>query len=136
MQRKVNKDGTPRKKPGPKPRKKPPLSTFTKLENDAIKLTPEAAMQRCSEVYGDTAADYLRMVGFEKFEDLSPDEAKTMHACASSQYRLAMPVLKPENVKCYIACVAQGVSLEVFNGREASQLLYAAQVMTGAARNL
>ena len=31
-------------------------------------------------------------------------------------------------IRAAVACVAQGVTLEVFDGRDGSQLLYAAQV--------
>jgi hypothetical protein len=53
--------------------------------------------------------------------------------CATA-YRCALPTLKASNAQAYIACVAQGVALDVFTGRQGSQLLYAAQVCSGAAR--
>jgi hypothetical protein len=44
-------------------------------------------------------------------------------------YRLALPALDSfEDIHAFIACVAQGVAIGVFNGRDGSQLLYAAQV--------
>jgi len=48
---------------------------------------------------------------------------------AAVAYKLAMPKLDNlPAIKACIACIAQGVTLEVFTGRDASQLLYAAQV--------
>jgi|GEM_PF-3518256 len=48
---------------------------------------------------------------------------------ASVAYKLAMPKMdtKP-GIRTAIACIAQGIQLEVFDGRDGSQLLYAAQV--------
>ena len=47
---------------------------------------------------------------------------------ASVAYKLAMPKMdtKP-GIRAAIACIAQGIQLEVFDGRDGSQLLYAAQ---------
>ena len=61
---------------------------------------------------------------------------------ASVAYKLAMPKMdtKP-GIRAAIACIAQGIQLEVFDGRDGSQLLYAAQVALsshspkGSARN-
>jgi hypothetical protein len=57
---------------------------------------------------------------------LSAQKAMRM---ASVAYKLAMPKMdtKPA-IRAAIACIAQGIQLEVFDGRDGSQLLYAAQV--------
>ncbi|UWZ86250.1 hypothetical protein [Occallatibacter riparius] len=48
---------------------------------------------------------------------------------AQVAYKLALPKLDGlPAIRAHIAAVAQGVALEVFTGRDASQLLYAAQV--------
>lgn len=48
---------------------------------------------------------------------------------ASVAYKIAMPKMNSATaIKAYVACVAQGIQLEVFDGRDGSQLLYAAQV--------
>ena len=48
-------------------------------------------------------------------------------ACVA--YKLAMPKMDSlPAIRAAIACVAQGITLEVFTGRDGSQLLYAAQV--------
>ena len=57
---------------------------------------------------------------------LSPGRAVRMAAVA---YKLAMPKMQDlSSIRAYIACIAQGIQLEVFEGRDGSQLLYAAQV--------
>jgi hypothetical protein len=48
---------------------------------------------------------------------------------ASVAYKIAMPKMDSlPSIKAAISCVAQGIQLEVFDGRDGSQLLYAAQV--------
>jgi hypothetical protein len=48
---------------------------------------------------------------------------------AQVAYKLAMPTMDGlPSIRAYIACIAQGIQLEVFDGRDGSQLLYAAQV--------
>jgi hypothetical protein len=48
---------------------------------------------------------------------------------ASVAYKLAMPKMDSlPSIRASIACIAQGITLEVFDGRDGSQLLYAAQV--------
>ena len=48
---------------------------------------------------------------------------------ASVAYKLAMPKMDSlPAIRATISCIAQGITLEVFDGRDGSQLLYAAQV--------
>jgi hypothetical protein len=48
-------------------------------------------------------------------------------ACVA--YKLAMPVMDClPAIRASISCIAHGITLEVFDGRDGSQLLYAAQV--------
>ena len=48
---------------------------------------------------------------------------------ASVAYKLAMPKMDSlPTIRASIACIAQGIVLEVFDGRDGSQLFYAAQV--------
>lgn len=57
---------------------------------------------------------------------LGATKANRMAAIA---YKLAMPKMEDvASIKAYIATIAQGIQLEVFDGRDGSQLLYAAQV--------
>ncbi len=52
---------------------------------------------------------------------------------ASDAYRLAMPTLSSEeSIRDFIACVTRGILLGAFEDKQASQLLYAAQVASGA----
>lgn len=48
---------------------------------------------------------------------------------AAVAYKLAMPKMDSlPTIRAAISCIAQGIALEVFDGRDGSQLLYAAQV--------
>jgi hypothetical protein len=48
-------------------------------------------------------------------------------------FKLALPELKSRGeIKEFITAVAQGIALGFFNGREGSQLLYAAQIALSA----
>jgi hypothetical protein len=48
---------------------------------------------------------------------------------AQVAYKLAMPKMDSlPSIRAAISCIAQGINLEVFDGRDGSQLLYAAQV--------
>lgn len=48
---------------------------------------------------------------------------------ASVAYKLAMPRMDTlPTIRAAITCIAHGITLEVFDGRDGSQLLYAAQV--------
>lgn len=52
---------------------------------------------------------------------------------ASEAYCLAMPTLSSEeSIRDFIACAAHGILLGAFKDRQGSQLLYAAQVASGA----
>jgi hypothetical protein len=52
---------------------------------------------------------------------------------ANKAYREALPPLRgAENIRDFIACVAHGMAIEVFDIREASKMLYAAQVAASA----
>jgi hypothetical protein len=48
---------------------------------------------------------------------------------ASVAYKMAMPKMDSlPAIRAAITCIAHGITLEVFDGRDGSQLLYAAQV--------
>jgi hypothetical protein len=54
---------------------------------------------------------------------------------ASVAYKLAMPKMDSlPTIRAYVSCIAQGITLEVFDGRDGSQLLYAAQVALSVLR--
>jgi hypothetical protein len=49
--------------------------------------------------------------------------------CGDKAYRLALPPLAGrENIQNFVACVAQGIVLTVFDRIDATRLLYAAQI--------
>jgi hypothetical protein len=71
-------------------------------------------------------AEWSRAYELAKEKGLSAQKALRM---ASVAYKLAMPKMDTiTSIRAAIACIANGVALEVFDGRDGSQLLYAAQV--------
>jgi hypothetical protein len=55
---------------------------------------------------------------------------------AAVAYKLAMPEMDSlPAIRACITCIAQGIRLEVFDGRDGSQLLYAAQVALSLLKN-
>ena len=62
-----------------------------------------------------------------------PQETADERQGESMAFKLALPELKSRaDIKDFIAAVAQGIALGFFNGREGSQLLYAAQIAMSA----
>jgi hypothetical protein len=101
-----------------------------------------AAMDKCLKAFSDvcdkakaktqskrlTTEEQLHNLVHKKSGGEDKSKAETI-ARASIMYRLAMPPLDSyAEIHAYIACVAQGVALGIFSGRDGSQLLYAAQV--------
>jgi hypothetical protein len=79
----------------------------------------EKAMDHCKFAWSQAYA-------IAQDKGLSANKALRM---ASVAYKLAMPKMDGlPAIRASIACIAQGVTLEVFDGRDGSQLLYAAQV--------
>jgi hypothetical protein len=79
----------------------------------------DAAMSHCK-------AEWLRAHELAQKKGLPAVKAQRMAAVA---YKIAMPRMNSlTNIKAAVACVAQGIQLEVFDGRDGSQMLYAAQV--------
>jgi len=79
----------------------------------------DKALTRCKE-------EWTRAYELAKTKGLPTAKALRM---ASVAYKLAMPNMNGlPTIRAAISCIAQGVTLEVFDGRDASQLLYAAQV--------
>ena len=73
-----------------------------------------------------TKAEWSRAYDLAKDRGLPASKALRMAAVA---YKLAMPRMDSlSSIRAAIACTAQGITLEVFDGRDGSQLLYAAQV--------
>ena len=56
--------------------------------------------------------------------------------CAATAYREAMPPLTgPDNIRDFIACVAQGILVGAIDGAQSTKLIYAAQVALMASRS-
>jgi hypothetical protein len=82
-----------------------------------------AALERCLQAY---QRKYRAAAGN------GPGDIFT-HRAASEAYRLAMPSTETlADIQALIACVTQGINLQVYEGRESTQLLYAAQVALAA----
>ena len=98
---KLNKDGSPRKKPGPKPRKR------TRAQLATLQASAEpSALDKCTAAY-----------------DAAPDPA-----AAAAAFRKAMPPMHTVPLTDWASLVAQAMARRALTGREASTMLYAAQV--------
>lgn len=82
-----------------------------------------AALERCMNAYRQGYAG-AQAQGKSNF---------TSHDLAAAAYRRAMPSTETvASIQALIACVAQGINLQIYEGRESTQLLYAAQVALAA----
>jgi hypothetical protein len=94
--------------------------------NLAASAPPRDRTSRTEKALDHCKAEWTRAYSIAQEKGLPAARALRM-ACVA--YKLAMPKLDTlPAIKACIACIAQGVTLEVFTGRDASQLLYAAQV--------
>jgi hypothetical protein len=90
-------------------------------------LTPDAAVQRC-------------LNAFHQAWDLDDPNNKGLSPSGSQKvseaWRFAMPFLTsdPDSIDAFLACVTQGMLLNVLTQAEASKLLYAVQVAISARR--
>ncbi len=79
----------------------------------------DKALTTCRDAWTDAHAE-------AKAKGLPAAKALRM---AQVAYKLAMPKMDSlPTIRAAIAAIAQGIQLEVFDGRDGSQLLYAAQV--------
>jgi len=82
-------------------------------------LTIDKALSHCK-------AEWTRAHELARSKGQPAVRAQRMAAVA---YKIAMPQMNSlAGIKAAIACIAQGIRLEVFDGKDGSQLLYAAQV--------
>ena len=96
----------------------PRLNGAEAFPRDRISRT-EKALTHCR-------AEWTRAYNVAQEKGLPAAKALRM---ASVAYKLAMPSLETlPTIRAAISCIAQGIQLEVFDGRDGSQLLYAAQV--------
>ena len=84
---------------------------------------PAAALQRCLEAFRRAY----------KAAAAKGDSDYFSHKAGAIAYRLAMPSTETlADIQALIACVTQGINYQVYDGRESTQLLYAAQVALAA----
>jgi hypothetical protein len=82
-----------------------------------------AVVTRCIEAYADAMKDAV------EHRKHHYDAAKE----AGRAFRQRMPPLSGhENIRDFIACVAQGILMDVISGSDGARLLYAAQVAHSA----
>jgi hypothetical protein len=90
---------------------------------DAQAISAEDSVIRCCEAWN---AAYAAEYPNRKCQ-LDAEQA------ATREFILAMPILSSEDsIRDFIACVTQGILYGAFKEKQASQLLYAAQVASGA----
>jgi hypothetical protein len=97
-----------------------PQNTVDNMHGVAVRQSAiDAAMNHCKD-------EWTRAYELAQKKGLQAVKAQRMAAVA---YKIAMPRMNNlTNIKAAVACVAQGIQLEVFDGRDGSQMLYAAQV--------
>ena len=92
---------------------------------------PTSAVTRCSQAMENA---YRAALSTRERDEPEFMRANRAEKTAAKAYREAMPPLSgSENIRSFIACVAQGLLLKVFNSSESTQLFYAAQVANSAA---
>jgi hypothetical protein len=96
------------------------IATLYAVDETEGELTHTArALKRCIDAYKKMYAERRR----------KGDSETGAHMDARVAYKLVMPTMETvEDIRAYIACVAQALNWEVISGREGSQMLYAAQV--------
>lgn len=94
-------------------------------------ITAEIEPPRDRTTRGAKAAEDCKAAWTAAFDNAKAEGQPAAKALrhASVAYKLAMPRMDTmQNIRAAITCIAQGIQLEVFDGRDGSQLLYAAQV--------
>lgn len=87
---------------------------------------PRDRTSRVDRALEHTRVEWSRAFDVAQSKGMPAVKAARMAAVA---YKLAMPKMDSlPAIRAAIACIAQGITLEVFDGRDGSQLLYAAQV--------
>jgi hypothetical protein len=92
----------------------------------AVASTPRDRTSRVQKAIEHCANEWKQAYELAQSKGLQSAKAIRM---ATVAYKLAIPPMESlPAIRAAIACIAQGINLEVFNGRDASQLLYSAQV--------
>jgi hypothetical protein len=93
---------------------------------DAAAAPPRDRTSRTDKALEHCKAEWTRAYELAQSKGLPAPKAIRM---ASVAYKLAMPKMDSlPAIRAYVSAIAQGITLEVFDGRDGSQLLYAAQV--------
>ena len=109
---------------------RPPRTDFAIEPAPRHHATAPAAQRRPSH---HCKAEWSRAYDLAQSKGLPAAKAMRMAAVA---YKLAMPQIDSlPAIRASIAAIAQGIRLEVFDGRDGSQLLYAAQVALSMLRH-
>ena len=97
-----------------------PLTIHAAAEPPRNRTTrTERALQECKDAW-------LKAYRVAQEKGLATVKAQRM-ACVA--YKLAFPkMVDLPSIRAAVSCIVQGITLEVFDGRDGSQLLYAAQV--------
>jgi hypothetical protein len=92
----------------------------------AAATPPRDRTSRADRALDECKAAWTNAYNLAQAKGLTAAKALRM---ATVAYKLAMPQMTTlPAIKAAISCIAQGITLEVFDGRDGSQLLYAAQV--------
>lgn len=100
------------------------------ISTEEAKLLKEAdkAASRLENLYARTYTDVLLATG--KSEGWTVEEVERARKAAALQFKAGLPRCGGgEQRDIFVTCVIAGIALEVFPPKEASQLLYGAQVM-------
>lgn len=85
----------------------------------------EASIRYCAEQYAAALAQAIAEPGTAH---------ESAEQIARAAYKLALPTLTPSSARSYVACLAQGVHMGVYQPKEITALLYAAQLCMGPRR--
>jgi hypothetical protein len=100
------------------------------ISTEERKLLKEAdkAASRLENLYARTYTDVLLATG--KSEGWTTEEVERARKAAALQFKTGLPRCGAgEQRDIFVTCVIAGIALNVFAAKEASQLLYGAQVM-------
>ena len=102
------------------------IHSITAMADDSRKSTTVRAIDRCIRAYKRTYDEEYKRIG----------SGAASHHKGQTAFRITMPPLDggTEAIKAYIGCIAAGITYQIFNGRDGSQLLYAAQVALSLAK--
>ncbi len=101
----------------------PNLSSVAFVTIDAQAAPPRDRTSRTDKALAHCKAEWTHAYNLAQSKGLTASKALRMASVAYMPKMDSLPT-----IRAAIACIAQGITLEVFDGRDGSQLLYAAQV--------